>query len=94
MCAKINGQDEIVMVGCDGILENPILQWEWIPVVNNNNNSELPDRRAGILKNSHTKKCMIPQDGQSNVNVLAADDCDENNDLYVWKFDFDEKHPD
>jgi len=44
------------------------------------------------LKNSHTQKCLIPQQGQSNVNVLA-EDCDLNNDLQAWIFDFDEKHP-
>ena len=58
---------------------------EWIPIGN-------PNDRTGILKNSHTQKCLIPQDGQSNVNVLAAD-CDLNNDLQAWIFDFDDKHP-
>ena len=86
MCAKINNKKEITMMGCDGSLDNnPVMHWEWIP------NGNIDDRK-GMLKNSHSQKCLIPQEGQSNVNVLTAD-CDENNDLFIWKFDFNERHP-
>lgn len=82
MCAKILG-GEITMVGCDGNLDSPKLHWEWIS----------KGDRQGVLKNSHSEKCLIPQQGQSNVNLMVAD-CDESNDLFHWKFDFDEKNPD
>ena len=80
MCAKVN-KKEIFMVACDGHEDDPSLKWEWIPVKTTN------QKQNGLLKNSKTNQCLMPDGENSSANLLV-DNCDVNNQELVWQFDY------
>ena len=51
------------------------------------------DKRKGMLKNTSTNKCLMPDGSNSSANVLLAD-CDVNDQRLLWTFDYDEKSKD
>jgi len=89
MCARISpsSDKEIQMISCDGHLKDSAIKWEWIPA------DPKSDKRKGMLKNTSTNKCLMPDGSNSSANVLLAD-CDVNDQRLLWTFDYDEKSKD
>ena len=82
MCAKVE-HSEISMIGChDQDIQRQDLQWNWIP----------KGDRQGLLKHTASGKCLKPDEGHNEVNLLV-DDCDDTNENLVWQFDYSLEHP-
>ncbi len=76
------------MVPCESRSGDPASKWEWIPGGPDVAGSSPP---KGLLKHTSSDKCLIPDGDQAAGNLKMAS-CEENNDVFLWTFDYDQDH--